>query len=92
MGDGLEGFPFSLSRPPRRTGSRLVIATQARAGRRFADLPEILTPRELIEFLPIGRNAVYDALKTGAIKSIRVGQKFLVAKAAVREFLGGNIE
>jgi excisionase family DNA binding protein len=55
-------------------------------------LPEILTPRELIEFLPIGRNAVYRALKTGAIKSIRVGQKLLVTKAAVREFLGGNIE
>jgi excisionase family DNA binding protein len=55
-------------------------------------LPEVLTSRELIEFLPIGRNAVYDALKTGAIKNTRVGQKFLITKAALREFLGGNIE
>jgi hypothetical protein len=59
---------------------------------RFAELPDVLTPRDLIAFLPIGRNAVYDALRTRAIKSVRVGQKLLITKAALREFLGGNIE
>jgi excisionase family DNA binding protein len=43
-------------------------------------------------FLPMGRNAVYDALKAQAIKSVRVGQKFLITKAALREFLGGSVE
>ena len=59
---------------------------------RFADLPDILTPRDLIAFLPIGRNAVYDALKRQSIRSIRVGQKLLITKAALREFLGGVVE
>ncbi len=59
---------------------------------RFAELPDVLTPRDLIAFLPIGRNAVYDALRTRAIKSVRVGQKLLITKAALREFLGGNVE
>jgi hypothetical protein len=59
---------------------------------RFADLPDILTPRDLIAFLPIGRNGVYDALKRQSIKSIRVGQKLLITKAALREFLGGSVE
>ncbi len=59
---------------------------------RFADLPDILTPRNVIAFLPIGRNAVYDAIKRQALKSIRVGQKILITKAALREFLGGNVE
>jgi hypothetical protein len=59
---------------------------------RFADLPDILTPHDLITFLPIGRNAVYDALKAQAIKNVRVGQKFLITKAALREFLGGSVE
>jgi excisionase family DNA binding protein len=59
---------------------------------RFAELPDILTPQDLFAFLPIGRNAVYDALKSQKIKSIRVGQKFLITKAALREFLGGNVE
>jgi excisionase family DNA binding protein len=59
---------------------------------RFAELPDVLTPRDLIAFLPIGRNAVYDALKRQEIKSVRVGQKLLITKAALREFLGGNVE
>ena len=59
---------------------------------RFADLPDILTPRDVITFLPIGRNAVYDAIKRQTLKSIRVGQKILITKAALREFLGGRVE
>jgi Helix-turn-helix domain len=59
---------------------------------RFTELPDVLTPRDLIAFLPIGRNAVYDALRTRAIKSIRVGHRLLITKAALREFLGGNVE
>ena len=59
---------------------------------RFADLPDILTPHDLATFLPIGRNAIYDALKRQAIKNVRVGQKFLITKAALREFLGGMVE
>lgn len=59
---------------------------------RFSELPDVLTPRDLIGFLPIGRNAVYDALRTRAIKSTRVGHRLLITKAALREFLGGNVE
>ncbi|HEY6326465.1 MAG TPA: helix-turn-helix domain-containing protein [Candidatus Cybelea sp.] len=59
---------------------------------RFADLPDILTPHDVIAFLPIGRNAVYDAIKRHSLKSIRVGQKILITKAALREFLGGSVE
>jgi hypothetical protein len=59
---------------------------------RFAELPDVLTPNDLIAFLPIGRNAVYDALKRQTIKHVRVGQKLLITKAALREFLGGNVE
>jgi excisionase family DNA binding protein len=59
---------------------------------RFAELPEILSPKELIEYLPLGRDAIYSALKSQAIRNVRIGQKFLVTKAALREFLGGNVE
>ncbi len=63
-----------------------------RMSRRFEELPDVLTPHDLIAFLPIGRSAVYDALRTRAIKSIRIGQKLLITKAALREFLGGDVE
>ena len=59
---------------------------------RFAELPDIITPRDLIGFLPIGRNSVYEALRTQAIKSIRIGQRLLITKAALREFLGDTVE
>jgi excisionase family DNA binding protein len=58
----------------------------------FDELPDVLTPNDLIAFLPIGRNGVYEALKRHEIKSVRVGQKLLITKAALREFLGGNVE
>ena len=49
---------------------------------RFAALPDILTRHDVIAFLPIGRNAVYNAIKRQALKSMRVGQKILITKAA----------
>jgi excisionase family DNA binding protein len=59
---------------------------------RFEDLPEILTPQDLIDYLPIGRDAVYAALKARTIPNVRLGQKFMVTKASLREFLGGAVE
>ncbi len=59
---------------------------------RFAELPEILTPQDLIKYLPIGRDSIYAALKSQAIRCVRIGQKFIIPKAALREFLGGAVE
>jgi excisionase family DNA binding protein len=58
----------------------------------FSDLPDILTPNDLIKYLPIGRNAIYETLQSQRIRNVRVGQKYLVPKAALREFLGGSVE
>jgi excisionase family DNA binding protein len=60
--------------------------------RRFDELPELLTPQDLINYLPVGRDSVYHALKTGTIQNVRIGQKFIVTKAALRDFLGGSVE
>lgn len=59
---------------------------------RFADLPDLLTPKDLIRYLPIGRDAVYEALKSQSIRNVRLGQKIIVTRAALREFLGGAVE
>jgi hypothetical protein len=71
---------------------RSVIRRRAATAPRLIDLPDVLTPRDLMALLPIGRNAVYDALRSQAIKNIRVGQKLLITKAALREFLGVDDE
>jgi len=58
----------------------------------FAQLPEVLTPKDLMEYLPLGRDAIYEALKSQTIRNVRFGQKFIITKAALREFLGGSVE
>ena len=59
---------------------------------RYDDLPDVLTPKEAQAFLRLGRNAIYAALQDGKIRSVRVGQKFLIPKAALREFLDRDAE
>jgi excisionase family DNA binding protein len=59
---------------------------------RYDDLPEVLTPKEVQAFLRLGRNAVYGALQDGTIRSVRHGQKFLIPKTALREFLDRDAE
>lgn len=65
---------------------------EAKQRLRFEELPDILTPRDLLHYLPIGRDAIYSALQSQAIRNIRVGQKFLIPREALREFLGGAVE
>jgi excisionase family DNA binding protein len=59
---------------------------------RYDDLPDVLTPKEVQAFLRLGRNAIYAALQDGRIRCVRHGQKFLVPKVAVREFLDRDAE
>ena len=53
------------------------------------DLPELLTATDVVAFLRgiVGRNAVYDLLISQRIRNRRVGQKFLIPKSALREFV-----
>ena len=68
------------------------MAHSATESQRFAELPELLTPKHLIEYLPLGRDVIYAALNPQIIRNVRVGQKFIITKGALREFLGGGVE
>ena len=59
---------------------------------RYDQLPDVLTPKEVQAFLRLGRNAIYAALQDGRIRSVRLGQKFLIPKAALREFVDRDAE
>lgn len=56
-------------------------------GMSFDSLPDVLTPTDLVKFLPLGRNCVYDLLSRGEIRSIRCGRKIIVTKSALGAFL-----
>jgi hypothetical protein len=56
---------------------------------RLDDLPEVLTAAEVVAYLRgiFGRNAVYDLLNCQLIRNRRHGQKFLIPRAALRDFI-----
>lgn len=53
----------------------------------FDDLPLTLRVEELMPVLDIGRNTAYELIRSGQIKSIRVGRQLRVPKDAVLDFL-----
>lgn len=42
--------------------------------------PDVMSPEKLIDVLSIGRNSVYNLLKTGEKKSIRSGRRYIIPK------------
>lgn len=53
----------------------------------FKNYPDVVTPHDLQIMLNIGRNAVYNILKEGLIKTIKVGKKYIIPKQNVIDFL-----
>ena len=50
-------------------------------------LPLTLKVEELMPVLGIGRNTAYELVRSGKIRSIRIGRKIRVPRDAVTEFL-----
>lgn len=53
----------------------------------FDELPDVLRPEDIQKFLIIGRNAVYEYLKSGKLKSIWIAGKYRVPKPYLKEFI-----
>lgn len=50
-------------------------------------LPVVLSVQQLAEVLQIGRNAAYQLVNTGQIRSIRIGRTIRIPQAALLEYL-----
>jgi len=63
---------------------------------RLEDLPEILTPMQIAEYLRLSRNTVYALLRKGAIRAIggngpdRFCRSWRVSKQALRDYIEGD--
>lgn len=58
--------------------------------RSFDELPLTLRVEDLMPALGIGRNTAYELVRSGQIKSIRIGRKIRIPKAEVLAFLNQN--
>ena len=54
----------------------------------FEELPLVLTIDELAPLLNLGRNTVYELVRCGQIKSIKVGSQYRILKNEIQNFLG----
>ncbi|KEF34105.1 excisionase [Deinococcus sp. RL] len=47
-------------------------------------------PEEAVSMLGMGRNSVYALIRSGRLRSIKVGRKILIPLSAIEEFLNGG--
>lgn len=51
------------------------------------NLPLVLRVEDLMPLLSIGRNTAYELVRSGQIRSIRIGRSYRVSREAVLEYL-----
>lgn len=51
------------------------------------ELPLVLRVEDLTQILSIGRNTAYELVRSGKIKSIRIGKSYRITKEALTEYL-----
>lgn len=57
---------------------------------RLEDLPLVLRPEEVAKALRCGRTSIYEAIRRGDIRSVRLGRRVLVPRQALKELLEGG--
>ena len=55
--------------------------------RNLHDMPMTLRVEELMPILGIGRNTAYQLIRSGQIRSIRIGRQIRIPRDALLEFL-----
>ena len=53
----------------------------------FDQLPLVLNVNDLMDALGLGRGTIYEYLRSGKIRSVKVGRKILIPKDALLDFL-----
>ncbi len=57
---------------------------------RLSDLPDVLTVDQMADVFSIGRNAAYEAVRTGQVRHVKIGRTIRIPKIAVEELLAGQ--
>ena len=59
----------------------------ARKYRSYDELPLTLRVEDLMPILGIGRNTAYELVRSGKIRSIRIGRQLRIPKDAIQDYL-----
>ena len=58
--------------------------------RSVEDLPIVLRVEDLMPILGIGRSNAYALVRSGQVRSIKIGHQFRIPREAIQEFLDGT--
>ena len=61
-----------------------------RAEVKLSDLPEVLTVRQVADFLHVAENSVYGSIRRSELPAVRLGRRVLISKSALVRFLDGE--
>ena len=53
----------------------------------FSEYPDVITVEQLMEMLHIGKNAAYSLLKSGEVKTIRIGRRYIIPKQSIITYI-----
>ncbi|MBE6924574.1 MAG: helix-turn-helix domain-containing protein [Ruminococcaceae bacterium] len=56
----------------------------------FDQIPLVLNVKDLQKVLSVSHNTAYALIRSGAIRSIRTGRKYIIPKDAVIDYLSQN--
>lgn len=54
------------------------------------NLPLVLRVEDLMPILGIGRSNAYALVRSGQVRSVRIGHQFRIPREAIQEFLDGT--
>ena len=58
----------------------------------FQNYPDVVTIKQLMQMLNIGKNKAYELIKNKTIQTVRIGKKYIIPKVAVIQFLSNKIK
>lgn len=56
------------------------------------DLPLVLKVEDLMSLFSIGRNSAYELVRSGELRSFRVGRSYRISRDALEEYLRNPLE
>ena len=57
----------------------------------FAEYGDIVSVDDVMKMLHIGRSAAYSLLQNGAIRTVKVGRKYIIPKQSVMDFINSGL-
>lgn len=58
----------------------------------FTDYPDVVSIAELQSMLRISRNTAYELVRSGKIRSVKIGRTYRIPRSAVEDYLNTPVE